>query len=65
MGEATILCGPPGEAWVLLCLAIWILPKVQLYITVSDLRFCVRWRLRQLARPGPAEACAEVTDQVQ
>lgn len=36
--------GVLGDASVLLCsaVAVWILPKVQLYITVSELRFCMR-----------------------
>lgn len=30
------------ETWVLLCFAVagWILPKVQLYITLPEFRFC-------------------------
>lgn len=48
--------GVPGDAWVLLCfaVAVWILPKVQLYITVSELRFCMRRRwVRRPARAWP------------
>lgn len=43
-GEATTLL-ESQETWVLLCfvVVVWILPKVQLYITVSEFRFCMRW----------------------
>lgn len=43
-GEATTLL-ESQETWVLLCfvVVVWILPKVQLYITVSEFRLCMRW----------------------
>lgn len=43
-------------------MAVWILPKVQLYISVSELRFCMRWGVRGLAQE---EDCADVVGQVQ
>lgn len=60
--------GVPGDSWVLLgfAVAVWILPKVQLYITMSELRFCMR-RWGAAAGKGPAweEKRAHVVDQVQ
>lgn len=57
------------ETWVLLCfaVAIWILPKVQLYIILSELRFCMSWWWGVAAGEGHAqeEDCADVVDQVQ
>lgn len=48
--------GVPGDAWVLLRFAVagWIFPKVQLYITVSELRFCMRRWWGVAASKGPA-----------
>lgn len=57
------------ETWVLLCFAVagWILPKVQLYITLPELRFCMGWWWGVAAGEGRAqeEDCADVVDQVQ
>lgn len=49
------LAGVLGGAWVLLCFSVagWILPKVQLYITVSELRFCMRGWWGAAASEGP------------
>lgn len=57
-------CWVLGGARVLLCLAVavWILPKVQLYITVCELRFCMRqWRGAVASKdPAQEEGCADI-----
>lgn len=66
-GEATTLL-ESQETWVLLCfvVVVWILPKVQLYITVSEFRLYAvvvgggGWRGR-----AQEEDCADRVDQVQ